>query len=230
MHSPNVRLFASLAAASILCFAILALRIERTGEHFYGFLVWNLVLAWVPLVLSATAYARVGSRLDAPGSALLVLWLLFFPNAPYLLTDFIHLGADGFRAPLWYDALMLSSFAWTGLMLGFVSVYVVQTIVARLFGAAASWVVVVGAFLLASFGVYLGRFVRFNSWDALVRPGRVLHVVQRQLQNPLHHPRLVGILIVLTAGLLVSYGVVYAVAVAYSALRPCGERNNSFEP
>ncbi len=199
----------ALLAASALCVATLELRIERTGDSFYRFLVWNLFLAWIPLICAAAAFARARRRLDAIVIALLLLWLLFFPNAPYMLTDFIHIGERP-SVPLWYDALMLSSFAWTALLLGFASLYLVQLVVRNAVGAVWSWVVVVLALALASFGVYLGRFVRFNSWDALLRPNRVAHVISNQLEDPFRHPRLVAVLVVLTAFLLVGYAVLYA--------------------
>ena len=103
---------------------------ERTGDSFYQFLVWNLFLAWVPLICAAAAFARARRGIDAVVIALLLLWLLFFPNAPYMLTDFIHVGESP-SVPLWYDALMLSSFAWTALLLGFASLYLVQIVVRR---------------------------------------------------------------------------------------------------
>jgi uncharacterized membrane protein len=221
MRNPHVRLLAALIAASLLSLATLLLRNYRTGDAFYNFLAWNLFLAWVPLAFAAAAYARttVTRAGSVTVSVLLVLWLLFFPNAPYVLTDFIHLGSDGSRAPLWYDALMLSAFAWTALLLGFISLYLVQAVIHAFFGAAWAWAVVVFAFALGSFGVYLGRFVRFNSWDALLRPGRVGQVISHQLENPLHHPRLVATLVVLTAFLLVGYAVVYTFADAHLKLR-----------
>ena len=219
MARASARLLAVLVAASLLCLLTLEVRTHRTGDDFYRFLAWNLFLAWVPFVFAVGAYLRARSRITPSAVVLGVLWLLFFPNAPYLLTDFIHLGAGGPRVPLWYDALMLSSFAWTALILGFASVYLVQSVVERFFGSIWSWLVVVAAFSLGSFGVYLGRFMRFNSWDALLHPARVADVISHQLENPLHHPRLIGTLVVLTAFLLVGYAVVYGLADAYLNLR-----------
>jgi uncharacterized membrane protein len=201
----------ALFAASTLCVALVELRIGRTGDSFYRFLVWNLFLAWVPFGLAIAAYDRARRRVDVVVGVLLVLWLLFFPNAPYMLTDFIHLG-ESESVPVWYDALMLSSFAWTALLLGFASLYLVQMVARRVVGLAWSWVVVTCALALASFGVYLGWFVRFNSWDALVRPRRVLDVISNQLENPLQHPRMIAVLLALTAFLLVGYAVLYAFA------------------
>jgi uncharacterized membrane protein len=201
----------ALAAASTLCIVLVEFRINRTHNPFYRFLIWNLFLAWVPFGLAMIAFARAQRRVDAGVGGLLVLWLLFFPNAPYMLTDFIHLN-DIAAVPIWYDALMLSSFAWTALLLGFASLYLVQMIARQVVGLAWSWVGVAGALGLASFGVYLGRFVRFNSWDALVRPGRVLDVISTQLENPFQHPRMIAVLLALTAFLLVGYAVLYAFA------------------
>lgn len=117
MHARRALALLALLAASVLCVGLLELRIRATGDGFYRFLVWNLFLAWVPLVFAVAAYARARRGLDPLVAALLVAWLLVFPNAPYLLTDIIHLEEG--PAPLWYDALMLSAFAWTGLLLGF---------------------------------------------------------------------------------------------------------------
>jgi len=199
---------AALLAASALCVVLLEIRVHETGSSYYRFLIWNLTLAWVPFVLAVAAYARARQRVDVLVWVLLVPWLLFFPNAPYLLTDFIHL--DEGPAPLWYDALMLSAFAWTGLMLGFGSLYLVQTILRRAVGDSIAWAGVLGPLALASLGVFIGRFIRFNSWDALLHPMRVAEVIREQLGSvPL---RTAEGLVALTAFLGVGYLVVYSFA------------------
>jgi uncharacterized membrane protein len=112
---------------------------------------------------------------------------------------------------------MLASFAWTGLLLGYASLYLMQMIWERAVGTL-SWLGVVAALALASFGVYVGRFLRFNSWDALVRPRRLAHVINANLENPLQHPRLIESLVVLTASLTIGYLVVYSGAGAHLEL------------
>jgi uncharacterized membrane protein len=208
MHARRALATVGLVAASALCVGLLELRVRETGDGFYRFLVWNLFLAWVPLLLAAFAYSRSRARVDALSWVTLVAWLAFFPNAPYLLTDFIHL-AQG-PAPLWYDGLMLSAFAWTGLLLGFASLYLVQVILRRTVGAAWSWLGVVGSLALASLGVYIGRFVRLNSWDVLVHPRHVVEVVHARLVA--EPPELAQALVALTAFLGVGYLVVYSFA------------------
>jgi uncharacterized membrane protein len=199
----------ALLAASVLCVATVIVRNHHAGNNFFAFLVWNLVLAWIPFVLALGVYAAARREAGAATVGLGVLWLLFFPNAPYLLTDFIHLQESG-TTPLWYDALMLASFAWTGLLLGFGSLYLMQIVWRRSVGPLWAWLGVIGTLALASFGVYLGRFLRFNSWDALVRPRGIAHVIVNDLENPFSHPRLVAALFALTAALTIGYLIVYS--------------------
>jgi len=201
----------SLLAASVLSIGTLVAQIHATHDHRYTFLLWNLFLAWVPLIAAAFAFASARRGARALAGVLVAVWLLFFPNAPYVLTDFIHLHGNG-PSPLWYDGLMLSSFAWTALMLGFASLYLIHAIIGERAGAAVGWVVVVCVLGLASFGVYLGRFARFNSWDVVTRPHLVLSVIRQEIDSPLHDPKLVVALLVLTASLLVGYLVLYAFA------------------
>jgi uncharacterized membrane protein len=199
----------ALLAVSALCVATVKFRSHHTGDPYYDFLVWNLTLAWVPFVLALAAYATARRKGGPVTIALGVLWLLFFPNAPYLLTDFIHLRESP-TTPLWYDALTLASCAWTGLLLAFGSLYLMQMIWQRAAGAVLSWLGVIAALALSSLGVYLGRFLRFNSWDALVRPRLIAHVIRTELENPFRHPRLVAALLVLTAALTIGYLIVYS--------------------
>jgi uncharacterized membrane protein len=204
-----------LAFGSSLSIAALQLRTDTTHDRYYGFLTWNLFLAWVPLIVALAAYARFRQRrLDALTALLLTVWLLFFPNAPYVLTDVIHLGRQH-GAPLWYDLLMVASFAGTALLLGFVSLFFVQTIAAASVGARASWLLVVAALSLASFGIYLGRILGFNSWDALVHPLRVVDAITMQLGNPVISFQVLVALFLLTGLLVAGYLPIYR----FSALR-----------
>lgn len=204
-------LTALLVAGSLLAAGLQNVRAERTGAPVFAFLFWNLFLAWVPYLL---AVALVGlDRVRAPGWLLAVpgiVWLLFLPNAPYILTDFIHLGEIP-GAPLWFDALLIGTFAATGLMLGLASLYLVHSVVAARLGQAAGWTFAIGSLLLSSIGVYLGRFPRFNSWDVLANPDGLVQVALHWLSDPLAHPFLLTFAGVTTAGLVGSYLVTWAV-------------------
>lgn len=205
----------SLLAASTVAMGTLAIRMHETQSHRYTFLLWNLFLAWLPLIAASGVVVLARRGADLLAGVLGVVWLLFFPNAPYMLTDFVHLAEPG-RAPLWYDALMLSSFAWTGLLLGFISLYLIHAVIGRRAGSGFGWVVVVGVLGLASLGIYLGRFAGFNSWDAVAHPRRILSVIRHETDSPIHDPKMLAALLALTAALFVGYLVVYAI----SALRP----------
>lgn len=200
----------TLLAASAFGTALVAFRFAWTGEVRYANLVWNLALAWVPFVLALFVYDR--ARRGLAGAALLLLgaaWLAFLPNAPYLVTD-LGLLRDIGGMPVWFDVALLTTFAWTGLLLGFVSVYLVQRAVQRLYGAAQAWCVALGALALSGVGIYLGRELRWNSWDLAVQPGGVLGDLADQLATA----RLVGMSLLMAAFLMVAYTMLYTVLAA----------------
>ncbi|MEP7341850.1 MAG: DUF1361 domain-containing protein [Acidobacteriota bacterium] len=181
--------FASLFFATGLCLGLIALRAWHYHSTAQKWLVWNLFLAWLPTLGAFAAYNlnHWPTRLRwllVIGFAL--LWLLFLPNAPYLVTDIIHLKQNS-GVPLWYDLITLVTFAWTGSFLGLVSLYLMQELVRRMMGRVASWVFVVGVLMLNGFGVYFGRFLRWNSWDAVFRPASLLNDLVDGLLHPFEH-------------------------------------------
>ncbi len=185
----SARVFLLNLFACLWCFLVLNLRIHLAGHDYYAFMVWNLFLAAIPLGLSL-GLRRI-SRLSV-ALPLLALWLLFFPNAPYVLTDLMHLNEHPGNVPKWLDLLMLLSFALVSLWLGFQSLHIVQHWVARKFSHATAWCVSVGTLGLSGFGVYLGRFDRWNSWDLLHRPVSLLSRIAAYVLHPLAHTRTWG--------------------------------------
>ena len=159
--------FLALSTVSILGVGMVGARYWRTGDLLFLFLVWNLFLAWIPLATAGFAAALPNRPIAQAICG--AWWLLFFPNAPYLVTDLMHLSYLGGRL-LWFDTLMFATFALTGLVVGYVSLRLMQGIVARYLGVVGSWGFVVGALLLSSYGIYIGRFLRWNSWDLFVSP------------------------------------------------------------
>jgi uncharacterized membrane protein len=204
-----------LGAASTICVALVGARMAYSESVHYWFLIWNLALAWVPFVVAGLAYVMARGRRTIRSAFIVVaalVWLLFFPNAPYILTDFLHLGSMGDRVPGWYDVLMLFWFAWTGLMLGVVSLYLMQDIVARAAGSAAGWIFVVAAAALGSFGIYVGRFLRWNSWDLLSRPRPLAVGLYGTVTDPAVQPQLLGFTLLFALLFLFVYAAVFVFA------------------
>ena len=182
----------SIAAFTALlawCAALVAVRTARADSLLFAFLVWNLFLAAIPYVASLAFEVLDRYRRVRPLQwACFVVWLLFLPNAPYIITDFIHLKYRP-PIPLWYDVLMLLSCAGAGLLLGYASVMIVHRIVARHYGTLAGWATALVAMFLSAFGIYLGRFLRWNSWEAFTEPMPLFHDIATRIMNPLQYPR-----------------------------------------
>jgi uncharacterized membrane protein len=212
MSRRRLAILAALGGLSLLVVAMVAVRERYTGSVSYSNLVWNLFLAWIPLGLAV--YAHDGYlkglgrlRLWAAG----VLWLLFFPNALYIVTDFKWLR-EWAAAPIWYDIVLLSAAAWCGLLLGFASLYLMQGVVRSAAGPVRAWAFALAALGLGAFGVYLGRFQRWNSWDVFTRPGHLAQSLLTGLAHPQDHPRALAVMVLFTAFLAMSYLVFYAFA------------------
>jgi uncharacterized membrane protein len=181
LFTANRVAFLLLFALSFFSMAMMAARITLSEQIYYSFLVWNLFLAWLPFLFAAAAITFRRSLFVALFFGF--LWLLFFPNAPYLITDLIHLRPLD-PIPLWYDAIMLFSFALSGLLLGLRSLSLMHTIVEQKAGLFAGWLFVVVAAVLSSFGIYIGRFLRWNSWDIFANPLRLFVDVAQSLSTP----------------------------------------------
>jgi uncharacterized membrane protein len=165
---------------------LLFVRIEWTQRLDYAFLIWNLILAWLPWGLSVIM-SRVGKRLpNAVWLPLVLVWLLLFPNGPYIVTDFIHL-VPRHLSPLWLDATMLGAASWTGCVLGFWSLRLVHDQCSERFGERVGWAMAWGSLALASLGIYLGRVLRWNSWDIVNRPKDIVRDGLELLLQPQEH-------------------------------------------
>jgi uncharacterized membrane protein len=199
-------------------------RVQNSGETTYFFVAGNLTLAWMPLVFASLAL--IASQRHSPAGLLLtgalcVMWLLFFPNAPYVVTDLQHYEDSPLIAG-WYDGLMLGSYVATGVLLGLLSLYIVQGVVARVAGPLASWAVVFVAIPLCGFGIYVGRELRWNSWDAIVAPGKIIDdLVWVSTDGPMRLEA-AAMTIGFSAFVMVTYIVLMALTTlgAYRALEP----------
>ena len=216
LKSHDVKRFLVITCLVFWSTCLILLRVERTGSRYYLFLIWNLFLAGIPLVASTslrlTRYLRLPRIIEA---GCFGLWLLFLPNAPYILTDLLHLTAKS-PAPAWYDLALLLSCAGTGLLLGYLSLVDVHDLVARTLGRTFGWALALSSLLLSGFAIYLGRFLRWNSWDILLRPTMLLDIADRLL-HPAAHSRTIGVTVIY--GILLAFGYVsLRVLLAYPAV------------
>ena len=198
------RLLSICAVTSAISLAVVLAYRLASGSGDLDYLLWNMALAWVPLV-AALALDDVRStplRLQLP---LLAVWLAFFPNAPYLVTDLIHINPDDHTAIGLLGDAALVSVAPVGLALGFSSLMLVERAVRERFGGRLALTVAVLSLALASLGIYLGRVVRLNSWDLLTRPRLVGSVLHQLVLDPLAHPLAVAATIALAVTLSVLY-------------------------
>ena len=184
----RLMMFSLLAGATIFSVTIWRVRSELSGTVHYAFLIWNLFLAWIPFIIAYFTYTVLINRkwiyVVIPVAAF--FWLIFFPNAPYILTDFQHLAGEWRGVPVWYDVMLLIWFAFTGLLLGMVSLFLMQEIIRREFGRWVGWAFVAVVTGLSSAGIYTGRFLRWNSWDILQNPaGLAMYTFERMLDPSL---------------------------------------------
>jgi len=161
--------------------------VYQTGKLNYLYLLWNLFLAWLPLFFSYLLYHRLHFPTDRLKMwkfwGMTLLWLLFFPNAPYIITDLVHINERHHPAS-WFDALLLFSFAISGLAVGINSLFIMQINVEKRLGRKLSYLVIGASIFLSGFGVFLGRVQRWNSWDIITRPHELFRDIIVHLNNP----------------------------------------------
>lgn len=153
----------------------------------YISLIWNLFLAFVPYWISN----RVSKRKDYMRSnvkffAFFICWLLFLPNSFYIITDLFHLRHN-VSIPLWYDLATIFSTAWNGLLMGVLSVRQMENIVEKKWNIETGVWFLYPIMLLNAFGIYLGRYLRFNSWDVVTNPSNLIDEIVYLLVHPLRH-------------------------------------------
>ena len=193
--------------------ALVLARVIYTRDPSYGFLIWNLFLAWLPLLFALLARDefRAGDRLNCRWrfAAFTAAWLLFFPNAPYIFTDVIHLTTY-YYGHFWVDLILILNTALTGLVLGFMSLFLMQSLVARLLGWFMSWLFIAGVVSLSGFAIYLGRFLRLNSWDVLFQPLKLYHGIGSWFSNPITNGGSAAFPILFATFLFITYVMLYA--------------------
>jgi uncharacterized membrane protein len=181
-----------LGVISLTCFALSVFRFVYTDTRTFLFLNWNLFLAFIPWFFSSilAIYPRLRKRKLAV-TLLISLWLLFFPNAPYILTDLFHLRWNT-SMPLWFDLVLILSFAWTGLLFGILSLWDIEKILAIRIHRKVLPLITACLLFLGSFGIYIGRYLRWNSWDILVEPHNLFYDIGESIISPFLNRKALG--------------------------------------
>ncbi len=184
---------------------LLGIRMVITRDITYLFLTWNLFLAVVPYVITqwmTSNPAILKNRIKLGGT--LFLWLLFIPNSFYILTDLFHLEQFD-TAPKWFDLLLIFSFAWNGMVLGIISIRRIEMILKKITGYGFSLFIVLLVMWLNAFGIYIGRYLRFNSWDIFTQPFSLFRGMFEVLFHPLQNKMEWGMTIVYAIFMTVIY-------------------------
>jgi len=205
MKIPFFRLAFVMGLSISFSILLLAARIIYSEKISYIFFVWNLFLALVPFICSIFIYKFFyNSKISILFAVSLLVWLAFFPNAPYIVTDLIHLKVRS-KIPYWYDILLVFSFAFNGMILALASLRIIHIVLLKKVGPFLTWVFLVLVFFLTGFGIYLGRFLRWNSWDLIRDPITLVSDIFIRFSRPMEHPATFGLTFVVFWFMLFSY-------------------------
>jgi len=173
-----------LLASAIFSCVLLVIRMLVTGTIEYIFLPWNLFLAFIPYWITWWMTINI-SIIENKIKLIIALaaWLLFIPNSFYIITDLFHL-IHVRTAPKWFDLLLLFSFAWNGIVCGMLALRRVEQVMLFLSGKGFSLLLVFIVMWLNAFGIYIGRFLRFNSWDIITDPFRLVAEIGQMIFQP----------------------------------------------
>lgn len=180
------------ATLTVMSITLLTLRILYTESIMFAFLMWNLFLAYIPYWITRPLAKTIiiESRKIILGSLFLV-WLVFLPNAPYILTDLFHLSY-GNKAPVWFDLILILTFAINGFVLWFISVVRIHNLIKEKYGFYTERIFIIAIIILSSTGIYIGRYGRWNSWDIVTNPYGLFTDILYRITHPLSFPALYG--------------------------------------
>jgi uncharacterized membrane protein/gamma-glutamylcyclotransferase (GGCT)/AIG2-like uncharacterized protein YtfP len=191
-RTPRKKFLLALLTSSVVSLGLFAYGAWRNHSfEEFSFLPWNLILAWLPFIFAIRLVTILKHKLWSSweGLALSVLWLGFLPNSFYMISDFIHLE-DVRRLNILYDTLMFTSFIYTGVALGFSSLFLIHIQLRRRLNSYEANIWVAVTLLISSSAIYLGRDLRWNSWDVITNPGGLLFDISDRLQHPASYPQM----------------------------------------
>ena len=207
-----------LVISSAISMFLLFGRIAFSFSLTYTFLAWNLILAWAPLVPAILFYNKHPGGLKRNLSILVFFccWLLFFPNSPYIITDLFHFRTRP-GIPAWFDLVLLMSFLWNALMVGYVSLmFVHQKIFILVRRKILANLIVYFILFLTAYGVYLGRYERWNSWDVFLNPMILLFEICSPVVHPFSNIKSIGFTGIFGLFLISAYSILNAMIVAFN--------------
>lgn len=194
-----------LLLSSLFACALELIRIWLTHKQNYSYFIWNLFLAWVPYLISMyLPVSFVVMKRKWIAWLLLVVWFFFWPNSPYMLTDLLHLKEKQ-NIPLWFDLGLILSFAWTGLILGFISLLEIQSLIRKQTNRFVAWVFASFMIFSGGLGIYIGRYVRLNSWDVVANPVRVIFDIFSHFSDHMLRIEMIGMTLLYSVFLLLGY-------------------------
>ncbi|MDR1836962.1 MAG: DUF1361 domain-containing protein [Treponema sp.] len=189
---------------SLFCIGTFLFRWLFFGNWSFYFLNWNLFLAFVPWALTTISFIKPKIQSSFISIViLLVFWLMFFPNAPYIITDLFLLRFN--TKPIWYETLMILSYAWTGMLFGFLSLLDIEEILKRKLPRALVTCISVFLLFVGSFGIYIGRYLRWNTWDLFTKTSEVLTDIGDRFVNPFQYWETWGVTIFMGVFLNIVY-------------------------
>jgi len=171
-----------LSVPLVISFLFLGIRLYITKSPLFLFLVWNIILATVPLFCALVLIRKERWQNPLLFAFIFLVWLVFFPNAPYIVTDFIHLEGWS-QMPLWFDFILIGSFALAGLQMGLYSLVLIHESLKWYLTLGSCQFIITTCCLLSGYGVYLGRFVRLNSWEVVTNPLKLISLATKSLGN-----------------------------------------------
>lgn len=180
----------ALGITNAVSISLFLMRVLGSRSTRYNFLIWNLLLAWIPVGLAFWLKVRLTKHrwLSTDNLLLTAFWLVFLPNSFYLVSDLVHIRATG-EVNILFDAVLFMSFILNGLIGGIISLYMVHSELLKRLPRVRAHQIVTGVILLCSFAIYLGRYLRWNTWDIVVSPVGLLFDASEPLFNPTAHPQ-----------------------------------------
>ncbi|HEX7632958.1 MAG TPA: DUF1361 domain-containing protein [Candidatus Saccharimonadales bacterium] len=209
-RSPRTQYIFALLLSTLVSVGLFAYGAWRNSSTEFSYLVWNLFLAWLPLIFAVWLMQLLKTKRWSswPAMGVSVLWLVFLPNSFYMISDFIHL-LDVRRVDVLYDAVMFTSFIYTGVVLGFSSLFLIHLQLRLRLSRrmAAAWI---GCTLfISSAAIYVGRDLRWNSWDILTNPGGLLFDISDRVLHPATYPQMTVTVVTFFVLLSSMYGLLW---------------------